>query len=192
MSVLSSIDGLFLIVQPQLWLARAFPHCVLTLPISRINVSCNCESPILNLKNHTFWLSSLPVVVLSFFSFVSVCPVPSQRKRKADSGFSVCSRSQAAKPPSQPSRTIHCSNNHSIAQDTEAGRRTTTLREGANRDASKKLARESLDRLKRCRIEEPVVTDHDLADKDDPCACAEYVVDMYKHFKELEVREREH
>lgn len=27
-----------------------------------------------------------------------------------------------------------------------------------------------------------------MDDKDDPCACTEYVVDMYKHFKELEVR----
>lgn len=31
------------------------------------------------------------------------------------------------------------------------------------------------------------MTVHDVNDKDDPCACAEYVVDMYKHFKELEV-----
>lgn len=124
-----------------------------------------------------------------FFSFTRPQLLKNvQRKRKADGGFSVY-KNQAAKPPAQPSRTQNEEQQKPGAKEAETGRRT--LREGASQEARKKLARETLDRLKRCKIAEPVVTVHDVNDKDDPCACAEYVVDMYKHFKELEVRRLE-
>lgn len=44
------------------------------------------------------------------------------------------------------------------------------------------------ERLKRCIIPPSEVLDHDLDDRDDPVACGEYAADMYKRFKELEVR----
>lgn len=107
------------------------------------------------------------------------------RKRKADGGFSVY-KNQATKPAAQPSRSQReeQQQQQQSTKDAPIGRRT--LREEAHHEASKKLALKTLERLKRCKIAEPVVTVHDVNDKDDPCACAEYVVDMYKHFKELE------
>lgn len=48
------------------------------------------------------------------------------------------------------------------------------------------------ERLKRCNVPPSEVLEHDLDDRDDPIACAEHVVDMYKRFKELEVRGEPH
>ena len=52
------------------------------------------------------------------------------------------------------------------------------------------IGREALERLKRCNVPPSAVSEHDVDDRDDPVSCAEYVVDMYKRFKELEVRLR--
>ncbi|CAM9849398.1 unnamed protein product [Ascophyllum nodosum] len=43
-----------------------------------------------------------------------------------------------------------------------------------------------LERLRRCNIPPAEVSKHDVEDRDDPTACAEYVMDMYRRFKELE------
>lgn len=100
-----------------------------------------------------------------------------QRKRKADGGFAIYKDQEAKRAPPTGAQSDEAA---------EAGRRT--LREKASREASKKVARETLERLQRCNVPESVVSEHDVDDKDDPSACSEYVADMYKHFKELEVR----
>ncbi|CAM9393924.1 unnamed protein product [Ectocarpus sp. 13 AM-2016] len=41
-------------------------------------------------------------------------------------------------------------------------------------------------RLKRCKVPPSEVSEHDVVDRDDPIACAEYAMDMYKRYKELE------
>ncbi|CAM9280087.1 unnamed protein product [Ectocarpus fasciculatus] len=41
-------------------------------------------------------------------------------------------------------------------------------------------------RLKRCNVPPSEVSEHDVVDRDEPIACAEYAVDMYKRYKELE------
>lgn len=68
----------------------------------------------------------------------------------------------------------------------------SSLRERSSREASRKIGvgigREALERLKRCNVPPSAVSEHDVDDRDDPVSCAEYVVDMYKRFKELEVR----
>ncbi|CAM9906972.1 unnamed protein product, partial [Ectocarpus sp. 8 AP-2014] len=48
----------------------------------------------------------------------------------------------------------------------------------------KAAAREA--RLKRCKVPPSEVSEHDVVDRDDPIACAEYAMDMYKRYKELE------
>lgn len=65
----------------------------------------------------------------------------------------------------------------------------SSLRERSSREASRKIGigREALERLKRCNVPPSAVSEHDVEDRDDPVSCAEYVVDMYKRFKELEV-----
>ena len=55
-------------------------------------------------------------------------------------------------------------------------------------DASREVGRDMLERLRRCNIPPAEVSKHDVEDRDDPTACAEYVMDMYRRFKELEVR----
>lgn len=65
----------------------------------------------------------------------------------------------------------------------------SSLRERSSREVSRKIGigREALERLKRCNVPPSAVSEHDVDDRDDPVSCAEYVVDMYKRFKELEV-----
>lgn len=142
-----------------------------------------------------------------------------QRKRKADGGFTVPSaKSRSAQAPPHPhptgssrgassSSSSHarggcasaataasssCAQQHQEEEVEESCRRGGgSLRERSNREASRKIGigREALERLKRCNVPPSVVSEHDVDDRDDPVSCAEYVVDMYKRFKELEVSE---
>ncbi|CAB1111909.1 unnamed protein product [Ectocarpus sp. CCAP 1310/34] len=41
-------------------------------------------------------------------------------------------------------------------------------------------------RLKRCKVPPSEISEHDVVDRDDPIACAEYAMDMYRRYKELE------
>lgn len=102
--------------------------------------------------------------------------VPFQRKRKAGD-FAIYQDSDGARSQSSETQS---------SEATEGGR--GTAREAVNRDANKRLARETLQRLKRCTIPIPELPEYDADDKDDPSCCAEYLADMYKHHKELEVR----
>eukprot|EP00904_Undaria_pinnatifida_P007641 jgi/Undpi1/4006/HiC_scaffold_16.g07374.m1 len=138
------------------------------------------------------------------------------RKRKADGGFTVPSaKSRSAQAPPHPhptgssrgassSSSSHarggcasaataasssCAQQHQEEEVEESCRRGGgSLRERSNREASRKIGigREALERLKRCNVPPSVVSEHDVDDRDDPVSCAEYVVDMYKRFKELE------
>ena len=94
-----------------------------------------------------------------------------------------------------------CAQQHHEKEEEEGGAGTScrrgggggsSLRERSSREASRKIGvgigREALERLKRCNVPPSAVSEHDVDDRDDPVSCAEYVVDMYKRFKELEVR----
>lgn len=130
--------------------------------------------------------------------FAAVFELENQRKRKADGGFatSTCSSandggldastSQPPQPKLQLQKPSRPQSGDSIG---EAERRA--LAERATREASRKLGRETLDRLKRCNVPPAALSEHDVDDRDDPSSCAEYVMDMYKRFKELEVRREE-
>lgn len=156
----------------------------------------------------------LPLPFLLFVLFSSV----HQRKRKADGGFAVPSaksRSAEAKAqhPSARGSSSHgrsggcaaaasssCTQQHQEEEEVDGrlscrrGGGGSSLRERSSRGLSRKIevgiGREALERLKRCNVPPSAVSEHDVDDRDDPVSCAEYVVDMYKRFKELEVRLR--
>lgn len=102
-----------------------------------------------------------------------------QRKRKADGDFAIYKDDDAKRPvPSEPQGD----------EIKDTGR--LTVREKASRDTGKKVARETMERLKRCTVPPPDLPEYDADDRDDPSSCAEYLADMYKHYKELEVKTR--
>ncbi|CAM9248683.1 unnamed protein product [Choristocarpus tenellus] len=107
-------------------------------------------------------------------------PVGNKGRRRKAPGFSVyedasCAHSNGGAPsgpheaPTETSKEEECA-----------------LRKKVNQETSRKLTRETLERHSRCKMPQAQLSEHDVEDRDSPDACAEYVIDMYKHFKELE------
>lgn len=132
--------------------------------------------------------------------------VPSSKSRSAEAqtqhplarGSSSSSHGRGGGCAAAASSSSSCAQQHQEEEEEEGGAGAScrrggggggsSLRERSSREASRKIGigREALERLKRCNVPPSAVSEHDVDDRDDPVSCAEYVVDMYKRFKELE------
>ncbi|CAM9384150.1 unnamed protein product [Discosporangium mesarthrocarpum] len=107
-------------------------------------------------------------------------PVGNKVRRRKAPGFTIYGEARCSNTDDGSKSTMD------DTQSGDAANEERGLRKRVAREASRKLTRETFEQKNRCKMPEPQLSEHDLDDKDNPDACAEYVLDMYRHFKELE------
>ncbi|CAM9234320.1 unnamed protein product [Ectocarpus sp. 12 AP-2014] len=96
--------------------------------------------------------------------------------RRASRDASAPSHASSSSSSSSSSSRKGSGGSERLAAAAAAAATASLIAEAAAREA----------RLKRCKVPPSEVSEHDVVDRDDPIACAEYAMDMYKRYKELE------